>query len=90
MMETYKTEPNILRNDQDSTNGLICNMLDAGCCETEVEKFCECFKQGYRTEELLLLAKRRDELLCNIHIIRDSLAELEQAMENIQKAGGRC
>lgn len=60
------------------------NMLDAGCSEKQVSCFCECMQQGKKKDELEILEKRRDELLQEIHAIKDLLEELDKVLKQVR------
>ncbi len=68
-------------------NTIIQNMVDAGCNSQEVECFCKCKKQGKKKEELDILERHREELLQNIHHIKNSIEELDQMI--IKVKGGQ-
>lgn len=71
---------------QDSLNhqDIVQNMLDAGCNASETAYFCKCMCQGNKEDELVILEKRRDALMEDIHSIKDSIEDIDRAIREIR------
>lgn len=70
--------------EMNQTDNMIQNMLDAGCSKEDVTCFCECRKKQSKQEELDILEKHREELLCDIHQIQHKIEMLDEQISALQ------